>query len=138
MTYDTKPILDKATNASSPLDVRYTQDNIFMRLTKIIDSHKGGDPKSSYVAQLFHKGADEILKKVGEEAIEVVMAAKDAHLPHSRENLIKEVADLWFHSLIMLSYYGVKPNNVLAELQRREGLSGIEEKALRKSVRATE
>jgi phosphoribosyl-ATP pyrophosphohydrolase len=102
------------------------------RLAATIDGRKGGDPDTSYVARLFHKGDDAILKKIGEEATEVVMAAKDARHGGSAAALVGEVADLWFHCLVMLSHYGVGPADVIAELERREGTSGIEEKALRK------
>jgi phosphoribosyl-ATP pyrophosphohydrolase len=104
-----------------------------LRLAAVIDSRKGGDPDASYVSRLFHKGDDAVLKKIGEEATEVVLAAKDVR--HGRESkaLVYEMADLWFHCLVTLSYFGLNPADVLAELERREGLSGIEEKALRKS-----
>lgn len=109
------------------------------RLAAVIDSRKpgrGGDPESSYVARLLHKGPDAFLKKIGEEATETVMAAKDVdrmETAEARRKLVGEVADLWFHSMIALSYYGLKPADVIAELERREGTSGIEEKALRKA-----
>jgi phosphoribosyl-ATP pyrophosphohydrolase len=95
---------------------------------------RGGDPEKSYVARLLHKGPDAFLKKVGEEATEVVMAAKDADHGGERSKIIGEVADLWFHTLIALAHYGLKPADVIAELERREGTSGIEEKALRKAL----
>jgi phosphoribosyl-ATP pyrophosphohydrolase len=98
------------------------------RLAAIIESRRGGDPDKSYVARLFSKGADAMLKKVGEEATEVVMAAKDGDAP----KLVGEVADLWFHTMIVLAAHGLRPADVLAELQRREGMSGLEEFALRK------
>ncbi|WCM19479.1 phosphoribosyl-ATP diphosphatase [Paraburkholderia bryophila] len=104
-----------------------------MRLAAIIDSRKGGDPDVSYVSRLFHKGDDAILKKIGEEATEVVLAAKDTRHGDAPKALVGEVADLWFHCLVMLSHFDLSPADVLAELERREGLSGIEEKALRKS-----
>ncbi|MFM0647156.1 phosphoribosyl-ATP diphosphatase [Paraburkholderia bryophila] len=104
-----------------------------MRLAAIIDSRKGGDPDVSYVSRLFHKGDDAILKKIGEEATEVVLAAKDTRHGGAPKELVGEVADLWFHCLVMLSHFELSPADVLAELERREGLSGIEEKALRKS-----
>ncbi|NYH23430.1 phosphoribosyl-ATP diphosphatase [Paraburkholderia bryophila] len=104
-----------------------------MRLAAIIDSRKGGDPDVSYVSRLFHKGDDAILKKIGEEATEVVLAAKDTRHGGAPKALVGEVADLWFHCLVMLSHFELSPADVLAELERREGLSGIEEKALRKS-----
>ncbi len=87
----------------------------------------GGDPASSYVAKLFDKGLDAILKKVGEEAVETVMAAKDG----DPQKIVYEVADLWFHSIIALSHFGLTPQQVLAELARREGLSGLQEFAQR-------
>ena len=116
-----------------------TTNDSLQRLAQIIDSRKaanGGDPGTSYVARLLHKGPDAFLKKIGEEATEAVMAAKDIdHLgntPELKAKLIGEVADLWFHSMIALSHYGLSPLDVIAELERREGTSGIEEKALRK------
>jgi phosphoribosyl-ATP pyrophosphohydrolase len=110
------------------------------RLADVIESRKpanGGNPEASYVARLLHKGPDAFLKKIGEEATEVVMAAKDVDHGGDRAKLVGEVADLWFHSMIALAHYGLRPADVVAELQRREGLSGLEEKALRK-VRARE
>ncbi|WP_027800432.1 phosphoribosyl-ATP diphosphatase [Paraburkholderia dilworthii] len=104
-----------------------------MRLAAIIDSRKGGDPDVSYVSRLFHKGDDAVLKKIGEEATEVVLAAKDTRHGGPTKALVGEVADLWFHCLVMLSHYDLSPADVLAEMERREGMSGIEEKALRKS-----
>ena len=103
------------------------------RLAGVIESRKpgnGGDPDKSYVARLLHKGPDAFLKKVGEEATETVMAAKDG----DRQKIVYEVADLWFHSMIALAHYGASPVDVIAELERREGISGIEEKALRKAA----
>lgn len=105
------------------------------RLAAVIESRKpanGGDPQASYVARLLHKGPDSFLKKIGEEATEVVMAAKDADRGGDKAKLVGEVADLWFHSMIALAHYGLTPANVIAELERREGMSGLEEKALRK------
>ncbi len=107
------------------------------RLAEIIESRKiinGGDPDSSYVARLFAKGDDAILKKIGEEATETVMAAKDARVDGDSAKLLYECADLWFHSLIMLAQFDLTPQQVLDELARREGVSGIEEKAARKDV----
>lgn len=98
------------------------------RLAAVIDTRRGGDPDKSYVARLFFKGGDAILKKVGEEATETVMAAKDG----DRDKIVHEVADLWFHSMLLLAQFGLKPADVLAELERREGLSGLEEFAARK------
>jgi phosphoribosyl-ATP pyrophosphohydrolase len=94
---------------------------------------RGGDPDSSYVARLLHKGPDAFLKKIGEEATEVVMAAKDADAGGDKARLVGEVADLWFHCLVALTHYGLRPEDVIEELVRREGTSGIEEKALRKA-----
>jgi phosphoribosyl-ATP pyrophosphohydrolase len=110
-------------------------DNTLARLTTVIESRRpaaGGDPEKSYVARLLHKGPDAFLKKIGEEATEVVMAAKDAEHGGAREKIVAEMADLWFHSMIALAHYGLSAADVVAELARREGLSGIEEKALRK------
>lgn len=106
------------------------------RLADVIESRKpanGGDPQTSYVARLLHKGPDAFLKKIGEEACEVVMAAKDVEHGGDRSKLVNEVADLWFHSMIALAHFGLKPADVVAELQRREGLGGLEEKAMRKA-----
>jgi phosphoribosyl-ATP pyrophosphohydrolase len=104
-------------------------DVILKQLADVIDSRRGGDAESSYVARLFARGDDAILKKVGEEATEVVMAAKDG----AKDRIVGETADLWFHCMIVLSHHGLRPEDVLAELQRRAGTSGIEEKALRKA-----
>jgi len=104
-------------------------------LAAVIESRlpaHGGNPEASYVARLLHKGPDAFLKKIGEEATEVVMAAKDADYGGDKSKVVYEVADLWFHSMIALAHYGLKPADVIAELQRRAGLSGLEEKALRK------
>lgn len=104
-------------------------------LAAVIESRlpaRGGDSETSYVARLLHKGPDAFLKKIGEEATEVVMAAKDADHGGDKSKLVGEVADLWFHCMIALAHYGLTPADVLAELQRRAGTSGIEEKALRK------
>jgi phosphoribosyl-ATP pyrophosphohydrolase len=104
------------------------------RLAAVIESRlpaHGGDPDKSYVARLLHRGPDAFLKKIGEEATEVVMAAKDADHGGDRAKIVNEVADLWFHS--MVAHYGLSPRDVVAELMRREGTSGIEEKALRKA-----
>ena len=100
------------------------------RLAAVIEARRAGDPDKSYVARLTAKGLDAILKKVGEEATEVVMAAKDGNAA----KVTAEVADLWFHSMIALAHYGLAPADVIAELERREGISGIEEKALRKAA----
>lgn len=110
-----------------------TTNDTLLRLAAVIDSRKGGDPDASYVARLFHKGDDAVLKKVGEEATEVVLAAKDLRQGGAPTALVGEMADLWFHCLVALSHFDLSPADVLAELERREGLSGLEEKALRKS-----
>ena len=107
------------------------------QLAAVIESRKaahGGDPQSSYVARLLDKGPDAFLKKIGEEATEVVMAAKDLDHGGDPAKRVGEVADLWFHCLIALAHYDLHPQDVIAELRRREGTSGIEEKALRKAV----
>jgi phosphoribosyl-ATP pyrophosphohydrolase len=98
------------------------------RLAEVIEARKAGDPEKSYVARLFQKGHDAILKKIGEEATETVMAGKDG----DKQKIVYEVADLWFHTMIALSAHGLKPADVLQELERREGLSGLEEFAARK------
>jgi len=113
-----------------------TSDTL-MRLADVIESRKpanGGDPEKSYVARLLHKGPDAFLKKIGEEATEVVMAAKDLDHGGDPHKLVGEMADLWFHSLVALAHYGLSPADVINELSRREGLSGLEEKALRKAL----
>ena len=123
----------------------HLSQDALQRLAAVIESRKvdnGGDPDKSYVARLLHRGPDAFLKKIGEEATEVVMASKDLDhaqrggldLGEPRGKLLGEVADLWFHCLVALAYYGLEPSDVLAELQRREGTSGIEEKALRKAI----
>jgi phosphoribosyl-ATP pyrophosphohydrolase len=107
------------------------------RLAAVIESRKaanGGDANASYVARLLHKGPDSFLKKIGEEATEVVMAAKDADHGGDRTKIVYEIADLWFHCMIALAHYDLTPTDVIEELQRREGTSGIEEKALRKAI----
>ncbi|WHZ12615.1 MAG: Phosphoribosyl-ATP pyrophosphatase [Burkholderiaceae bacterium] len=108
------------------------------RLATVIEGRRperGGDPETSYVARLLARGPDAFLKKIGEEATEVVMAAKDAEHGGDAARIVAEVADLWFHSMIALAYYGLSPKDVVAELARREGMGGIEEKALRKAER---
>ncbi len=112
-----------------------TAADTLARLAKVIESRKpanGGDPEKSYVARLLHKGPDAVLKKIGEEATETVMAAKDAAHGGDKSHLVYEMADLWFHCMIALAQNGLTPQQVVDELARREGLSGLEEKALRK------
>ena len=119
-------------SAAAPAPAALSQD-LLAKLADIIESRKpanGGDPDKSYIARLFAKGTDAILKKIGEEATETVMAAKDGQ----SDKIVYEVADLWFHSMIALAQFGLRPADVLAELSRREGLSGLEEFALRKAV----
>jgi phosphoribosyl-ATP pyrophosphohydrolase len=99
------------------------------RLAAVIEARRTGDPDRSYVARLFQRGDDAILKKIGEEATEVVMACKDG----VASKIVGEVADLWFHCMLALAAHGLKPADVLAELERREGLSGLEEFASRKA-----
>src|SRR3989304_1736068 len=101
--------------------------DILERLADTIEARKGGDADASYVSRLLACGEDAILKKVGEEATETVMAAKDG----DKLSIVGETADLWFHCLIMLSHYGLRPTDVLFKLKRREGISGIDEKAAR-------
>ncbi len=101
---------------------------ILDRLSATLESRRGADPSTSYVAKLFHKGQDAILKKIGEEAVETVLAAKEGDKAH----LVYEVADLWFHTLVLLAHEGLSHEDVLNELARREGVSGVVEKAARK------
>ena len=108
--------------------------DILRRVADVIESRKpaaGGDPDKSYVARLFAKGDDAILKKIGEEATEIVMAAKDARVSGDKSKVLYECADLWFHSMVLLAQFDLKPQDVIDELARREGVSGIEEKAAR-------
>lgn len=120
-------------------------DTVLPRLADIIESRRperGGNPDASYVARLLHRAPDAVLKKIGEEATEAVMAAKDLDLARhagdgidaAGRRLVGEMADLWFHCLVALAHYGLRPEDVLAELHKREGTSGIEEKALRKAI----
>jgi len=102
-------------------------NDILQQLEKVIEERKAADPESSYVAKLYSKGLDAILKKIGEEATETVMAAKDG----DRDKIVYETADLWFHTLVMLSEQGLSHQDVLNELARRFGISGLEEKANR-------
>jgi len=106
---------------------KVVSNDILDRLAQTLEARKQADPQSSYVAKLYHKGLDAILKKIAEEAAETIMAAKDG----VREKVIYETADLWFHSLVLLAQQGIHPDEILNELARREGLSGIAEKASR-------
>ena len=114
---------------STPIASTDASADTLARLAAVIESRRGGDPDKSYVARLFAKGLDAILKKIGEEATETVMAAKDG----DRTRLVAEMADLWFHAMVALAAFGLKPQDVLDELARREGLSGLDEFALRKA-----
>ena len=102
-------------------------DNVLIELAETLENRKNADPGASYVASLYDKGLDEILKKIGEEATEVIIAAKSGE----KTAIIHETADLWFHTLVMLAQQGLGPGDILSELDRRFGLSGLEEKASR-------
>ncbi|MCG5536222.1 phosphoribosyl-ATP diphosphatase [Ectothiorhodospira mobilis] len=102
-------------------------DPVLAQLAQVLEARKGADPEGSYVASLYDRGLDVILKKVGEEAAETLIAAKNG----DPDPLIHELADLWFHTLVLLAHQGLGPERVLAELERRFGLSGLEEKARR-------
>src|ERR1044071_8897967 len=104
------------------------KNDILDRIAATIEERKKGDPQKSYVASLFAKGDDAMLKKIGEEATETVLAAKGGN----KLELVRETTDLWFHCMIVLARYGLGPQDVLAEMKRREGISGIDEKAARK------
>ncbi|WP_020183626.1 phosphoribosyl-ATP diphosphatase [Methylotenera sp. 1P/1] len=101
--------------------------DVLNRLAELLEQRKSADPTTSYVAKLYTKGLDSILKKIGEEATETVIAAKDGQ----REAIVYETADLWFHTLVMLAHHNIQPQEILDELARREGLSGIDEKNAR-------
>ena len=102
-------------------------NDILQQLAEVLEARKSADPDSSYVAKLYAKGLDAILKKIGEEATETILAAKDG----DKDHLVYETADLWFHTLVMLAQQGLGPDAVLRELARRFGLSGLDEKAAR-------
>jgi phosphoribosyl-ATP pyrophosphohydrolase len=101
---------------------------ILNRLAATIEARKSADPAASYVARLLHEGEDKILRKVAEEAVEILLASKDG----DKQHIASETADLWFHCMVLLAHHGLGPDDVLNELQRREGTSGLDEKALRK------
>ncbi|CUA81949.1 MULTISPECIES: phosphoribosyl-ATP diphosphatase [Gulbenkiania] len=108
------------------------QTDLLTTLADTLEARREASPQSSYVASLFHKGEDAILKKVAEEAAETLMASKDGDKLH----IVREVADLWFHSMVLLAFHGLRPEDVLMELKRREGISGIDEKASRPAEQA--
>jgi phosphoribosyl-ATP pyrophosphohydrolase len=103
-------------------------DDIIERLTAVLESRKGAEPETSYVASLYHKGLDSILKKIGEESAETIIAAKSG----DKQQIVYETADLWFHCLVLLAQQNIDARQVLEELERRFGLSGLDEKAARK------
>ena len=105
--------------------------DILSRLNEVLQARKNEAPESSYVASLYHKGLNKILEKVGEESVETILAARDTEASGDPEKLVYETADLWFHTLVMLAHMDVDPEQVLAELERRFGLSGIDEKRAR-------
>ena len=106
-----------------------TDTTILRRLSDTIAARREADPAGSYVAALFGAGHDAILKKVAEESAETLLAAKDGDKLH----VVREIADLWFHCLVLLAWHGLTSDDVLAELRRREGISGVDEKASRKN-----
>ncbi len=106
-------------------------NNTLKDIAEVLEARKSAEPDSSYVAKLYDKGLDAILKKVGEEATEVVMAAKEAENGKNTDKIIYEVADLWFHTLVLLAQQNLHPDDVLKELERRFGISGLVEKASR-------
>jgi phosphoribosyl-ATP pyrophosphohydrolase len=114
-----------------------TSNDSLDQLARVLESRKSGDPEASYTARLLHKGPDAFLKKIGEEATELVMACKDADhggkTAEQKAKIIAETADLWFHSMVALTYYGLGPQDIIAELDKRVGTSGLEEKAARKA-----
>ena len=106
-------------------------NDVLDRLADVIESRKGAEPRTSYVAHLLARGEEAVLKKIGEEATELVMAGKEG----DRLRIVGEMADLWFHCLIALAHYGLRPTDVTLELRRREGISGLDEKAAREGGR---
>jgi phosphoribosyl-ATP pyrophosphohydrolase len=118
-----------------------TSNDSLQHLAQVLASRKRGDPETSYVARLLHKGPDAFLKKIGEEATELVMACKDADYgaatpaakAQAHAKIVNETADLWFHTMVALAHYGLSPQDVIAELDRRVGTSGLDEKAARKA-----
>lgn len=106
--------------------------DVLKSVADTLEARREASPQSSYVASLFHKGEDAILKKVAEESAEVLLAAKDG----DRLHLVREVADLWFHTMVLLAHHGLRPEDVVMELKRREGISGLDEKAARTGDKA--
>lgn len=115
----------------------FAMNDILEQLAEVLAQRRHADPATSYVASLHHRGLNKILEKVGEEATETILAAKDAHddVEGQRQAVVAETADLWFHSLVMLSHLGIDHQDVLDELARRFGISGLDEKAARTSDR---
>ncbi len=119
-----------AGNQESGRDIqKMTDPAMLYRLAEVIEVRKNADPAASYVAKLLHDGQDKILKKIAEESAEVLLASKEQDKSH----VVREVADLWFHCLVLLAHHNLGPDDVLNELRRREGVSGVDEKAARKA-----
>ena len=117
-----------------------TSNDSLDQLAAVLASRRGGDPSTSYVSRLLHQGPDAFLKKIGEEATEMVMACKDADhattavaKSEAKQKIVNETADLWFHTLVALAHYGLGPQDILSELDKRVGTSGLDEKAARKA-----
>ena len=117
-----------------------TSNDSLDQLAAVLASRRGGDPDKSYVSRLLHKGPDAFLKKIGEEATEMVMACKDADhagtavaAEQAKQKIVNETADLWFHTMVALAHYGLSPQDVIAELDKRVGTNGLDEKAARKA-----
>ena len=121
---------DNAGNQESGRDIQKMTDSAMLyRLAEVIEVRKNADPAASYVAKLLYDGQDKILKKIAEESTEVLLASKEQDKSH----VVREVADLWFHCLVLLAHHNLGPDDVLNELRRREGVSGVDEKAARKA-----
>jgi phosphoribosyl-ATP pyrophosphohydrolase len=118
---------NKKEDDNSLVDGKIVDGKILSQLADVLEQRKSADSDSSYVASLYHKGLDQILKKIGEEATETVLAAKSG----DPKQIIYETADLWFHTLVLLAQQGLRPEQVLAELGRRFGISGHDEKSSR-------
>lgn len=109
-------------------------NDVLKQLQQVLEQRKQQSADTSYVASLYHKGTNKILEKVGEESVETILAARDAEVSGDTSHLVSETADLWFHSMVMLAHFNLSPNDVLNELEKRFGLSGLDEKAARKST----